>query len=297
MSERIPVTRSVKLFLGDWRRPESGRMVSVGPAQVPVASRKDLRDAVRVSRAAQSVWEAKTPYLRAQILYRFAEMVEARRDSLVADIVTAERAHRTAPVATPSPNRRFGDDELVAAGSAGVDHLIDQVVRYAGIPDKLAQLLGSTNNVTGPFLSVSAPAAGGVVATFPVSGTPLDAVASYADAVCAPLACGSSVIVTVAPSAYLGLVGLTEAWAASDVPAGTVCQLSAVGAELPRTAAGHSDVDALDVSGLDTALATECLELAAESLTRVRHDASPTDVRSRLRFASELRTVWLPAAL
>ena len=48
-------------------------------ANAALASRKDLRDAVVAARKAQPGWAAATAYLRGQVLYRVAEMLEGRR--------------------------------------------------------------------------------------------------------------------------------------------------------------------------------------------------------------------------
>ena len=46
-------------------------------------SRKDIRDAVRAARGAQPKWAGSTAYLRGQVLYRVAEMMEGRAAQLV----------------------------------------------------------------------------------------------------------------------------------------------------------------------------------------------------------------------
>ena len=80
----VEVKKTYKLFLGGkFVRSESGR--SFAPAgsdgcHAPRASRKDLRDAVKVARAAQSGWKNRTAFNRGQILYRIAEMLEAREN-------------------------------------------------------------------------------------------------------------------------------------------------------------------------------------------------------------------------
>lgn len=282
-TSRVGVTRTAKLFLGDWRRPESGRVVRHGSLTVPVASRKDARDAVRLARGALPGWSAATPYLRGQILYRFAEMLEARAPSLVAELVAAEAAVGT----------RLAED----VARATVEAAIDRVVHYAGWPDKLGYLTGSVNAVSAPFLSVTAPMPGGVIAAFPDATTPSAALTGFVEAVCAPLAAGCSVVCVVPTTVFAALVGVTEALATSDLPAGTVSVLSAVGPEVARTLAAHTDVDGFDAEGLDVDTTTTCLELAAEALTRVRHAGSNPASTARLRWASEPRTVWLPAAL
>lgn len=280
---RVQVTRTAKLFLGDWRRPESGRIQRVGDLVVPVASRKDARDAVRIARTALGAWSATTPYLRGQILYRFAEMLEARTSSLALELVAADRA--------------VGHQLTLAEAETLVGAAVDRVVHYSGWSDKLGHLTGSVNSVSAPFLSVTAPTPGGVVVTIPKATTPASALAGLIEAVCAPLAAGCTIVAVLPLAAFAALVSVTEALATSDLPAGTVSVLTYLDAEVPTTLAAHTDVDCFDAEGLDEGLTTRCLELAAEALTRVRHAGSNPASTARLRWSTEARTVWLPVAL
>ena len=67
------------------------------------ASRKDVRDAVRAARAALGPWRGRTAYNRGQILYRLAEVLEARTDELASVDRGVHRACRPAPRAPSSP--------------------------------------------------------------------------------------------------------------------------------------------------------------------------------------------------
>src|ERR1700747_3783139 len=79
MSGRLPVKKTYKLYIGGaFPRSESGRTYEAEGQNVARASRKDARDAVRAARAAQPGWAGATAYNRGQVLYRIAEMVEAR---------------------------------------------------------------------------------------------------------------------------------------------------------------------------------------------------------------------------
>ncbi|MEI2650795.1 MAG: aldehyde dehydrogenase family protein [Microthrixaceae bacterium] len=141
--------KTYKLYSGGaFIRSESGRVYPVagvdgGTVRVAQASRKDLRDAVVKARAAQSGWGAATPYLRGQILYRIAEMLDGRRDQFVAELENG------------------GVDTYDAA--VEVDDAVDTWVYWAGWTDKLTQVLGGVNPVAGPFLNVSTPEPTGVV--------------------------------------------------------------------------------------------------------------------------------------
>ena len=86
----LPVAKTYKLYLGgSFVRSESGRYDPATDAKgrhlanVCRASRKDIRDAVVKARAAVEKWSGSTPYLRGQILYRMAEMLEGKRREFV----------------------------------------------------------------------------------------------------------------------------------------------------------------------------------------------------------------------
>ena len=101
------------------------------------ASRKDAaRRGAAAARRAARVVAATTAYNRGQVLYRVAEMMEARRG----------RVRRA----------------LLRARSE-VERSIDRVVWYAGWADKLAQVLGSSNPVAAPYFNFTVPEPTGVV--------------------------------------------------------------------------------------------------------------------------------------
>ena len=146
MSERLPVKKTYKLFIGGaFPRSESGRTYEAEGQNVARASRKDVRDAVRAARAAQPGWAAATAYNRGQVLYRLAEMVEARVPEF-AELCT-------------------GRDE--------VERSIDRIVWYAGWADKLPQVLGGSNPVAGPYFNFTVPEPTGVVAVLAPDEPPL----------------------------------------------------------------------------------------------------------------------------
>src|SRR5256885_7677200 len=75
----MDVRKTHKLYLGgEFVRSESGRVLRVGEVNVPRASRKDLRDAVRVARGAFGGWSRRSAMNRGQVLYRAAEMMDVR---------------------------------------------------------------------------------------------------------------------------------------------------------------------------------------------------------------------------
>src|SRR5688572_28891197 len=81
---RLPIQKTYKLYVGGaFPRFESGRSYEADGANVALASRKDVRDAVRAAREAFPKWAAMTAYNRGQVLYRVAEIMEGRRGQFV----------------------------------------------------------------------------------------------------------------------------------------------------------------------------------------------------------------------
>jgi len=262
VSERLPVRKTYKLFVGGaFPRSESGRTYEAEGQNVARASRKDARDAVRAARGAQPGWGAATAYNRGQVLYRLAEMMEARVSDLAA----------------------------VCSGQPEVEAAIDRVVWYAGWADKLAQVLGGSNPVAGPYFNFTVPEPTGVVALVAPDEPALDGLVSRL----APALVGGNAIVAVASEAHpLAAIELTEAIATSDIPGGVVNVLTGFRDELAPVLAAHMDVNAIDVTGADDATA-ELERLAADNVKRVvraRSEQSPWEIEAFL----ELKTVWHP---
>ena len=185
---RLPVRKTYKLFIGGaFPRSESGRTYEAQGQNVSRASRKDVRDAVVAARAAQPKWGGATAYNRGQVLYRIAEMMEAR---------TAEFAE-------------------LASGRDEVERAIDRWVWYAGFADKLAQVLGSSNPVAGPYFNFTVPEPTGVVGIVAPAEPPLLGLVSRL----APALVGGNAVVAIASEASpLAAIELAEVLATSDVP-------------------------------------------------------------------------------
>src|SRR5207237_7709081 len=158
---------------------ESGRTYEAEGQNVACASRKDVRDAVRAARGALPEWAGMTAYNRGQVLYRLAEMIEAR---------TTEFAE-------------------LCTGRPEVERTVDRVVWYAGWADKLAQVLGSANPVAGPYFNFTVPEPTGVVGILAPEEPPLAGIVSRI----APVIVGGNVCVVVASeSSPLAAVELAE---------------------------------------------------------------------------------------
>jgi acyl-CoA reductase-like NAD-dependent aldehyde dehydrogenase len=263
MSDRLPVKKTYKLFIGGaFPRSESGRTYEAQGQNVARASRKDARDAVRAARGAFPKWAGATAYNRGQVLYRVAEMLEARRD----------------------------DFARLCSGQDEVERSIDRVLWYAGWADKLAQVLGGSNPVAGPYFNFTVPEPTGVVAVLAPDGPPLAGLVSRL----APVLVGGNVAVVVASEPQpLAAIELAEVLATSDVPGGVVNILTGSRAELAPVLAAHMDVNALDLAGAD-GLAAELERAAADNVKRVVRGAADAQSPWEIAAFLELKTVWHP---
>lgn len=315
-SVRLGVHKTYKMFVdGAFVRSESGRSYAVRSrvgevaAHAPEGSRKDVRDAVRTARAAQSRWAARSAYNRGQILYRVAEVTESRRVELIAE---TERAAA-----------RCSDPD------AEVDAAVDRWVWYAGWCDKYQQVLGGANPVAGEYFNFTIPEPMGVVGLVSPESSPLLGLISR---LAPALVSGNSVVTLASQNSPLPAVALAEILATSDVPAGVVNILTGRKEVLLRALAGHGEVDCLDLTGCAEqqeitpagdrpdssanladpapasdlipvpAIAAEAERLASESVTRVV-SASPSQRRWLSPAAQspylisefcEYKTVWHP---
>ena len=112
-----------------------------------------------------------------------------------------------------------------------------------------------------------------------------------------PALVGGNTVVLVASNAHpVAAVELSEALATSDFPAGAVNVLTGFADELAPWLAGHMDVNAIDLTGIDGPTA-ELERAAAENVKRVVR--SNSDAQSPWEIAAflELKTVWHPIGL
>ena len=263
---RLAVQKTYKLYIGGaFPRSESGRTFEVAGHNAARASRKDARDAVRAARTALPTWSGSTAYNRGQVLYRLAEMMETRAADL----------------------------EASCSGRAEVEAAIDRTVWYAGWADKLAQVIGSSNPVAGPYFDFTIPEPTGVVAIIAPTEPPLLGLVSR---ILPALVGGNTVVVVAGEPAAIAAVELAEALATSDFPGGSVNVLTGFADELAPWLAGHMDVNAIDITGIDGST-VELERSAAENVKRViRSDPDSQSVWEIARYL-ELKTVWHPIGL
>ncbi|MGA1464579.1 MAG: aldehyde dehydrogenase family protein, partial [Balneolaceae bacterium] len=100
MNKRLNVRKTYKNFIGGaFVRSESGHVYGVTGLSIPPdcrSTRKDIREAVVHARKAQNGWASKTAYLRGQIIYRIAEMLEDRKANFTEELTWAGISKRAA---------------------------------------------------------------------------------------------------------------------------------------------------------------------------------------------------------
>jgi aldehyde dehydrogenase (NAD+) len=282
---RIPVTKTPKVYIGGaFVRSESARTFKVSDAtgaffaNIPQCTRKDLRNAVEAAAKAGPGWARRSPYNRAQILYRLAEMLEARSGELVTSLV------------------RFGAREADAAKGMAVG--VDRLIHYAGWADKFEQLLGSVNPVASAHFSFTVSEPMGVVGVIAPDSPPLLGLLSMVAPV---IASGNTVVALASEKVPYPAILLGEMLATSDLPGGVVNILTGFRRELVPTFATHAHLRAIYAAA--GAEERRALRLgAAASVKRVRF----TDRAGRAWFEDsaqgleairdfvEAKTTWHP---
>ncbi len=286
MAARLPITKTPKVYVGGaFIRSESGRVTALHGADgtffanIPQCTRKDLRNAVEAAAKAGPGWAKRSGYNRGQILYRLAEMIEAR---------AAEMAHAIT---------LGGAGEAQAAKE--VTASIDRLIHYAGWADKYEQLLGNVNPVASPHFNFTVTEPMGIVGVIAPDAASLLGLVSLI----APAITSGNVVVALASQTqpYPAIV-LGEMLATSDLPGGVVNLLTGFRSELIPTFATHEHLRA--ISGVAGADERKQLQLgAAESVKRVRLQkaedridwfADTAQGLYEIRELIEFKTVWHP---
>ncbi len=285
MSDRIAVRKTYKLYInGAFVRSESGRTDPIGGENVARGSRKDIRDAVVAARAAHEKWSAQTPSNRGLVLYRLAEMLEARAESLTAQLVEGGTVDAT-------------------EARREVDAAIDRTVWYAGWCDKYVALASSRNPVSGPHFNASTTEPSGIVAAIAPDEP---ALLGLVTATIPALVSGNAVIAVASERDPRTAIAFAECLATSDLPGGTCNIITGKRDELGPVLAGHMDVDGLISIGAGAAAETAWGELAADSVMRTSFEpvaeraawyGDRYDTLERVLAFTELKTIWHPARI
>lgn len=289
-TSRLAVQKTYKLFIaGKFVRGENGRVLSARDGNGAVlanfcrASKKDFRDAVVAARAAFPNWSKQSAYLRGQILYRAAEMLEMRRSELQSELARANGAARSRSVR-----------ETTLA--------IDRLVHYAGWTDKFAQIFGTVNPVATSHFNFTIPEPTGVVV---VLCPDEPALLGFVSLVAPVILSGNCVVSIASTTKPLPALTFSEIIATSDLPAGVVNVLAGDQTELAPHIAAHMDVNAIvDASG-DAKLGRQLQRGGELNVKRyVRRDLAPAEWRRGaaenpywIADTLEMKTAWHPIGL
>lgn len=283
-SDRLAVLKTYKIYLkGQFPRSESGRSYAVSNpngeliANMCLCSRKDVRDAVASAREAFTNWSTRTAYLRAQILYRIAEMLEGRRAQFEDELKLLGL--------TPGAARRE------------VETSIDRLVYYAGWADKFTQVFSAVNPVAAPYFNFSIPEPCGVVAIVAARESALLALVA---AIAPVIAGGNTCVVIASPERPLSAVTFGEVLATSDLPAGVVNILSGDHKELLAPLFSHMDVNAILACGLSNEAKREAQVSAALNIKRCSFWSEQEAITCAGPYEiidfQETKTTWHPIA-
>ena len=259
---------------GKYVRSESGKTYTIElkseSYELPLTSKKDLRDAVTSSKKGFDSWNKLSQYNRTQIIYRLSEMLEGNRDSYVELLV---------------------DHGLTkSAANKDIDNAINTIVWYAGLADKWEQLTGNLNPVDGEFFNISHQEPLGVVFTLNSDEVSIDKlIRSFLPS----LSIGCSVISFSEKNAVLSLK-LAEDVNNSDLPSGSLNLLSGDFTKVFDDISRHVEINALaSYKKLNKESLKTINENASTSVKRIFHLPSEDGLSSVLPFI-ETKTVWHP---
>ncbi len=275
---KVAVAKTYKLYInGKFPRTESGRYFKLEHkgrvvANVCQASRKDFREAVVAARGAQQSWAASSAFLKGQILYRIAEMLEGRRQQFIDELQSVGVLKRQA--------------------ETEVNQAIDTLVHYAGWSDKYQQIFSSVNPVASSHFNFSVPEPTGVVAVLtPQQGSLRGLVNNIAPAIVG----GNTVVALASNLNPLCAISFAEVLHSSDVPGGVVNILTGFEDELVEHFASHMDVNAIIYCGSDNSVVRDIEIQASGNVKRVViRSSKASDGPYLIKDTQEIKTTWHP---
>lgn len=234
-------------------------------ANICQASRKDFREAVLVARKVQSSWAGSSAYLKGQILYRLAELIESRSESFIEVLIREGKSKAAA------------QKELQAS--------VDLLVYYAGWSDKYQQIFSSVNPVASAHFNFSVLEPMGVTCATSYS-------LKEACTLVAMSTIGGNTLILVSDLASsMAAITLAEAIQVSDFPSGVVNILTGSHEELIPHMSSHMDVNALILPKDDV----EAQRSGAANVKRiVIWDRKEYHSPYFIRRLQEVKTTWHP---
>lgn len=289
---RLNVRKAYKMYIGGaFVRSESGRYTQVvetmAPTEhgtmenVPRGSRKDAREAVLAALAAFGGWSKRVAANRGQILYRLAEMVDARGAELEASL---------------------GRSGLTTDEARGeVEASVERILSYAGWTDKYQSLLSSLNPVGGPHFDFTVPEPVGVVV---IAAPSRPALLGLVGSILPVIVSGNTCLVVASEEDPRTAITFAECLATSDLPGGVVNILTGQRSEILPPLAKHMDVQAIDLHGVAPELVKSLADSAADSVKRFRSrdlaktvwfDEEASTTPRWIEQFIELKTIWHPS--
>jgi len=271
----IEIKKTYKNYVGGkYVRSESGKTFTLNlkndSFEVPLTSKKDIRDAVTSSKAGFEKWSEISPYTKTQILYRLSEMIEGNKDSYV--------------------------DLLVLCGSTknqakkDVETTIENIVWYAGLADKWEQVSGNLNPVNGEYFNISHQNPIGVVFSLNSNNNSLT---SLLNSIIQPLTVGCSVISFSEESSIIALK-FAEDINNSDFPPGSLNILSGQFENVFEDVSKHVEINLISIcKEIPDEMLKKIQENASSSVKRIVNIPSIDGISSILPFL-ETKTVWHP---
>ena len=259
---------------GKYVRSESGKTFRIELKnqfyEVPLTSRKDVRDAVVAAKKGYTEWQKLTPYNKTQVLYRLSEMVEGNSETYQQILQESGLTKSKA--------------------SQDIKNAIDSLIWYAGMADKWEQMTGNLNPVAGDYFNISHQESLGVVFTL---NTEENSFNQLLLSILPSLTAGCSVISFNGDNSILALK-LAEDINNSDLPSGALNILSGNFSQIIDDVSNHVEINAMaiykDLTSSDKKIIREN---ASKSLKRIVIKPPTSGLESLLPFI-ETKTVWHP---
>ncbi len=223
---------------------------------VPASVEQDVETCIREAKEAQRAWAVMPLHERGAILYKFADLVEARKEEL-AQLLSKETGK---PI--KEARIEIGNTRLFAQGYVEkAKHEYGDVIPSGSEPGQEKTLQ----------LTVQAPI--GVVACIIPFNFPCDL---FGQKVPSALIMGNSVIVKPASDNPLTLVTYCDILMEAGVPAGVINCITGSGSVVGSALAKHPDIGLITVTG-STEVGAEVMSKAGQNITHVMLELGGND--------------------
>jgi acyl-CoA reductase-like NAD-dependent aldehyde dehydrogenase len=271
----IDIKKTYKNYVdGKYVRSESGKTYTKELKnefyELPLTSRKDVRDTVTSSKSGFNKWNGLTPYTRMQILYRLSEMIDGNKESYIELLVSHGMSKQKA--------------------NKDIELAIENIIWFAGLADKWEQLAGNLNPVSEEYFNISHQNPIGVVFSLSNSTVSLNELLL---SLLPPLTIGCSVISYSEESSVLALK-FAEDINNSDFPAGSLNILTGKFENILDDVSKHVEINLVALhKEFENDGLKRIQENASSSVKRVVSLPSISGLSSILPYL-ETKTVWHP---